>query len=72
MEIGDLVRIKRPNNKDNSLSNYKFYDKIGIIVDNLNLGLFNETPSYVIQWNGVNEPTIFSGLMLEVVCKEEH
>jgi len=69
MEIGDLVRIKRPNNKDNSLSNYKFYDKIGIIVDNLNLGLFNETPSYVIQWNGVNEPTIFSGLMLEVVCK---
>jgi hypothetical protein len=69
MEIGDLVRIKRPNNKDNGLSNYKFYDKIGIIVDNLNLGLFNETPSYVIQWNGVNEPTIFSGLMLEVVCK---
>jgi hypothetical protein len=69
MEIGDLVRIKRPNNKDNGLSNYKFYDKIGIIVDNLNLGLFNETPSYVVQWNGVNEPTIFSGLMLEVVCK---
>ena len=69
MEIGDLVRIKRPNNKDNSLSNYKFYDKIGIIVDNLNLGLFNETPSYVVQWNGVNEPTIFSGLMLEVLCK---
>ena len=69
MEIGDLVRIKRPNNADNGLSNYKFYDKIGIIVDNLNLGLFNETPSYVVQWNGVNEPTIFSGLMLEVVCK---
>lgn len=69
MEIGDLVRIKRPNNKDNGLSNYKFYDKIGIIVDNLNLGLFNETPSYVVQWNGVNEPTIFSGLMLEVLCK---
>ena len=66
MEIGDLVRIKRPNNEDNGLSNYKFYDKIGII-DNLNLGLFNETPSYVIQWNGVNEPTIFSGLMLEAV-----
>ncbi len=69
MEIGDLVRIKRPNNKDNGLSNYRFYDKIGIIVDNLNLGLFNETPSYVVQWNGVNEPTIFSGLMLEVLCK---
>ena len=69
MEIGDLVRIKRPNNKDNGLSNYKLYDKIGIIVDNLNLGLFNETPSYVVQWNGVNEPTIFSGLMLEVLCK---
>ncbi len=67
MEIGDLVRIKRPNNEDNGLSNYKFYDKIGIIIDNLNLGLFNETPSYVIQWNGVNEPTIFSGLMLEAV-----
>ena len=69
MEIGDLVRIKRPNNTDNGLSNYKFYDKIGIIVDNLNLGLFNETPSYVVQWNGVTEPTIFSGLMLEVLCK---
>ena len=69
MEIGDLVRIKRADNSDNGLSSYRFYDKIGIIVDNLNLGLFNETPSYVIQWNGINEPTIFSGLMLEVLCK---
>lgn len=69
MEIGDLVRIKRPNSKDNGLSNYKFYDKIGIITGCLNLGLFGEIPSFIVQWNGVQEPTIFNGLMLEALCK---
>jgi hypothetical protein len=66
MKVGDLVRYKPKFISELPEENA---GNVGIIVDNLNLGLFNETPSYVVQWNGVNEPTIFSGLMLEVLCK---
>ena len=66
MHVGDLVRYKPKFISELPEENA---GNVGIIVDNLNLGLFNETPSYVVQWNGVNEPTIFSGLMLEVLCK---
>lgn len=69
MKVGDLVRYKPKFISELPEENA---GNVGIIVDNLNLGLFNETPSYVVQWNGVNEPTIFSGLMLEVLCKQEH
>ncbi len=66
MKIGDLVRYKPrfvSHLPEENIGN------IGIIIEYINLGRFQETLSYVVRWNGVSETSIWDEDFLEVVCK---
>ena len=66
MQIGDLVRYKprfvSELPEENAL-------KIGIIVEDISLGRFQEIPSYFVRWVGTSEVSIYDEDFLEVVCK---
>ena len=66
MQIGDLVRYKPKFISELPEENA---GKIGIIVDRINLGNFQEIPSYFVRWVGTNETSIWDEEFLEVVCK---
>ena len=66
MQIGDLVRYKprfAPELPEEDTL------RIGIIIERINLGNFQEIPSYFVRWVGTNETSIWDEEFLEVVCK---
>jgi hypothetical protein len=66
MQIGDLVRYKPKFISELPEENA---GNVGIIVDRINLGNFQEIPSYFVRWVGTNEISIWDEEFLEVVCK---
>ncbi len=66
MQIGDLVQYKpkfvSELPKENS-------GKIGIIIEHISLGRFQEIPSHLVRWIGTGETSIYDEDFLEVVCK---
>ena len=66
MQIGDLVRYNprfvSELPEENAL-------KIGIIVEHISLGRFQEIPSHFVRWIGTSEVSIYDEDFLEVVCK---
>jgi len=66
MQIGDLVRYKprfAPELPEEDTL------RIGIIVEHISLGRFQEIPSHFVQWIGTNETSIYDEDFLEAVCK---
>ena len=66
MQIGDLVRYKprfAPELPEEDTL------RIGIIVEHISLGRFQEIPSYFVRWVGTNETSIWDEDFLEAVCK---
>ena len=66
MQIGDLVRYNPRFVPELPKENI---GKIGIIIERIKLGNFQEIPSYFVRWVGTNEISIWDEEFLEVVCK---
>lgn len=66
MQIGDLVRYKPTFASELPEENA---DNIGVIIEHISLGRFQEIPSYFVRWIGTNETSIYDEDFLEVICK---